>query len=1130
MHVKTFDIKQTAFWNFIKLCGVDSKDNPENDAYDWNKARKSVAQVLFIFGEYEKALKDKKPFEFTELVLNIFEKACALVTEVYNLGPNSTEIRKCLEIIDQSLEVAVLQKCWVYDLLSLEPDNDDFNAALLKCLLNGVAKPGEESDQVLLTKLRYAMLWSRDDLIDYLLQRMSERIEDKQREDIFNSSLLIALKKDKVHALRTLIHRGTGLNMLDVGHNFCYVQPYSKDSVNSKKKSTDEADDEKKLECAAIPAVLPEAFLKVHRGYEWNKKTQKMKFTIKALKVLNSEQKISEAEFKKDSYASSGALEYFRAAKKWDELIDDAKVQNAHFAVYWRSSKSCLTKNGERPSILSKKLKEDLIRDDDMFYDHFCKKFPADCQKILNKYHDYCWQPGHPIPENMRKDLYKQNRLEKMVLKDKIGKPPKPIDKIGKPPFFSSDLTDKTASTPNAEPLLIREHCDKRNYSEKITQIINQYLQYKMERKLAMNLMALEGVYVQLCGPACRYRMGIQGPWFDLFFWNVLQNKRDLAMEMWKHVLHPERSAISAAYLLRQMGKDTKNDPITRTKMLDNADYFENQAVRLLQAAEEDDREKAVQSLDCELNLWRGMSLLDLAVQGQCYRFVKTESCVQAIYARLYGDLAAEGTETLWTNLKIIIGLLTFGLVPAFSRSFLRWAPPPDTPVLRRSTQRRVTPKGYPYSPSENDILKGRKKKYEGRHNNNNKRAKVLEVVWESDDKASRLTKLDLDDLWAPTFGWRERWGCFMSSPYVLVLYNAIWSIVITAIFTGWFWDMKLNPPASPPSRLDADMSYTMSRVEIFLCVYFTSSLLREFSQACVAISQLGSYLEGLKSYLNDKWNVLDLLSLSSFHVAFWWRYACTQPSSLCSSYLWPSTFNSIISSSMTGSTTIDNLDTFCYSLSLFCSWIRILRILYLFELGIVVGIIFRMLRDVVLWFLVYFIFLFAFVMLFIGTSDLDSLIPGLATCKSTNLTKDDLPPNGSMECSSAYVILRPMFQSFGEFGSFFFEMSLINVVLLLVMYFILNLVLINLLIAMMASTYNAIREQASSQRLIFTYELVQEHTRRSVAFPTPFNLIMLIWDFVLFACQYKALKMKFPDYTWGQRLDRCRLDQIRLD
>jgi len=236
-HVKNFDVKQTAFWNFIKLCGIDPNDSLENETYDWTKARDSVKRHLEKFGEYERALKDHKTFDF-ELVRNFFEKACQLVAEIYNVGPNSTDIRKCLDIINQCLEVAVLQKCFVYDLLSLESDKDDFNAALLKCLLNGVAKPGEESAQVLLTKLQYAMLWSRDDPIDNLLNSMSERIDDKQREDIFNRALLMAMKKDKVHALSTLIHRGIGLNMLDVGHYFCYVQPYSRHCVENETSSS----------------------------------------------------------------------------------------------------------------------------------------------------------------------------------------------------------------------------------------------------------------------------------------------------------------------------------------------------------------------------------------------------------------------------------------------------------------------------------------------------------------------------------------------------------------------------------------------------------------------------------------------------------------------------------------------------------------------------------------------------------------------------------------------------------------------------------------------------------------------------------------------------------------------------
>jgi len=33
-------------------------------------------------------------------------------------------------------------KCWVFDLKATEPGCDDFQGALIKCILNGVAKVG----------------------------------------------------------------------------------------------------------------------------------------------------------------------------------------------------------------------------------------------------------------------------------------------------------------------------------------------------------------------------------------------------------------------------------------------------------------------------------------------------------------------------------------------------------------------------------------------------------------------------------------------------------------------------------------------------------------------------------------------------------------------------------------------------------------------------------------------------------------------------------------------------------------------------------------------------------------------------------------------------------------------------
>ena len=143
---------------------------------------------------------------------------------------------------------------------------------------------------------------------------------------------------------------------------------------------------------------------------------------------------------------------------------------------------------------------------------------------------------------------------------------------------------------------------------------------------------------------------------------------------------------------------------------------------------------------------------------------------------------------------------------------------------------------------------------------------------------------------------------------------------------------------------------------------------------------------------------------------------------------------------------------------------------------------------------------------------------------KGTDLSGDDDPPeNGYIGCSFAYVLIRPMLQSFGEFS--LTEMTnLYSFAFLLVTYFFLNLVLINLLIATMSSTYATVSAKAAKWKLIYEYELVQEHARRAIAYPAQFNLILLILDLLLFFCSpqvKKNLRNNYPDCTWGQRLER---------
>jgi hypothetical protein len=188
------------------------------------------------------------------------------------------------------------------------------------------------------------------------------------------------------------------------------------------------------------------------------------------------------------------------------------------------------------------------------------------------------------------------------------------------------------------------------------------------------------------------------------------------------------------------------------------------------------------------------------------------------------------------------------------------------------------------------------------------------------------------------------------------------------------------------------------------------------------------------------------------------------------------------------------------------------------------------MLTDVFTWLLLYVILLVAISMLFVGTASVDTLVPGYETCsKGTDLSGDDPPENGYIACSLAYVFIRPMLQSFGEFS--LAEMTnLYSFVFLLVTYFFLNLVLINLLIATMSSTYNNVSAKAEHWKLLYEYELVQEHARRSITFPPPFNLVLLILDVVLFIRYRKNVRKIYPDYTWGQRFERFLARNISLD
>ena len=70
--------------------------------------------------------------------------------------------------------------------------------------------------------------------------------------------------------------------------------------------------------------------------------------------------------------------------------------------------------------------------------------------------------------------------------------------------------------------------------------------------------------------------MGVQGPYTDMFFFNVLLNRREVAEAMWRQVQHPVRTAMTAAFMLRKMASVQSIEASTMDRLYENADYFED--------------------------------------------------------------------------------------------------------------------------------------------------------------------------------------------------------------------------------------------------------------------------------------------------------------------------------------------------------------------------------------------------------------------------------------------------------------------------------------------------------------------------------------------------------------------------
>uniref|UniRef100_A0A7S0EPH8 Ion transport domain-containing protein n=1 Tax=Hanusia phi TaxID=3032 RepID=A0A7S0EPH8_9CRYP len=301
-----------------------------------------------------------------------------------------------------------------------------------------------------------------------------------------------------------------------------------------------------------------------------------------------------------------------------------------------------------------------------------------------------------------------------------------------------------------------------------------------------------------------------------------------------------------------------------------------------------------------------------------------------------------------------------------------------------------------------------------------------------------------------------DRLGSFLASPIVIFVANGVEYLVLTSCFTF------LIMPGNKHSLQPHEIHY----FEYVLLGHYLSTVVREISQLL---------LEGVVEYFASIWNIMEIGAIVAYVVGFFQHVYCQHHADTCNDV--------VFNPAMIGYSTPFVSFRFSYCLCLFFTYLRLLQFLLACKnVGVLVWIIFEMLIDILKFELVYFIFLISLAILILGTTLPQAL-------KDTCLVDyEQLDSYNYVTCYSIWWIYRTMLMSWGDFH--IEEMTSDASILFFIMaYIVLNIILLNLLIALMSDTYQSLRATSSRLWLLDIYLITKEYSRIDLALPSPLNV-----------------------------------------
>ncbi|XP_034549855.1 transient receptor potential cation channel subfamily M member 2 isoform X2 [Notolabrus celidotus] len=292
----------------------------------------------------------------------------------------------------------------------------------------------------------------------------------------------------------------------------------------------------------------------------------------------------------------------------------------------------------------------------------------------------------------------------------------------------------------------------------------------------------------------------------DLFLWAVVQDNKELAEIAWEQCRDCMSAALAATKILKKMAEEG-SDADEAEVMKELANYYEKQAIGVFSECNNNDEERAQKLLVRASPYWGRTTCLRLALEADDKSFV-AQSGVQALLTQIWcGELSV--VNPVW---RVLVCMIFFPLIYTRFLVFRR------DEVIQRETEK-------------NEEIKTVENVTGSVLRTNSRRLDI-----------ARLQRLKILGSWSKLF-------CLYSAPQV----KFYWNIVSYFAFLFLFAVVLM-----------IDFQATPSPAELLLYIWLLSLVFEEVRQLFHDPDGFG-FRKKARMYINDVWNILDVLSILLF-------------------------------------------------------------------------------------------------------------------------------------------------------------------------------------------------------------------------------------------------------------------------